>query len=280
MGKYSGPCEAPTSATRARVLAHATQPQTETTSPWENLVTRLAIGGYRGRMGQRLEALVADDARFEIVSRHDLDTASTDDDFDVLIDFSTPEGTMTFLSLCKEKRTGLLIGCTGHTEEQKTRITKAAGDIPILMAYNFSLGINLLLNMLPRIARELGDDFDAEIVETHHTRKVDAPSGTALTLLDTLLEATDRNRSEHVIHGREGRVGAKPDRQIGVHAVRSGDVVGRHEIIFGGVGESITITHEAHSRDTFAKGALEAAAWIHNKPPGLYTMKDVLSERG
>lgn len=240
----------------------------------------VCIGGYRGRMGQRLEALLADDARFEIVSRYDLDAPSTDDTFDVLIDFSAPEGTMKFLSLCHQKRAGLLIGCTGHTEEQKAQITEAAGNIPILMAYNFSFGINLLLNMLPRIARELGDDFDVEIVETHHTHKVDAPSGTALTLLDALLEATDRSRSEHVIHGREGHVGAKPNRQISVHAVRSGDVVGRHEIIFGGVGESITITHEAHSRDTFAKGALEAAAWIHDKPPGLYTMKDVLSERG
>ncbi len=247
-------------------------------------MTKLAIGGYRGRMGQRLEALVADDARFQIVARYDLGTDTTDDTFDVLIDFSAPEGTMKFLSLCKEKRAGLLIGCTGHTEEQKAQITKAASDVPILMAYNFSLGINLLLNILPRIARELGDDFDAEIVETHHTRKVDAPSGTALTLLDALLAAlltaTGRSRSEHVIYGREGHVGAKPYRQIGVHAVRSGDVVGRHEIIFGGVGESITITHEAHSRDTFAKGALEAAAWIHNKPPGSYTMKDVLAGRG
>lgn len=244
----------------------------------------VAIGGYRGRMGQRLEALLADDARFEIVSRYDLDTDSTDHTFDALIDFSTPEGTMKFLSLCQQKSAGLLIGCTGHTEEQKAQITQAADNIPILMAYNFSLGINLLLNMLPRIARELGNDFDVEIVETHHTRKIDAPSGTALTLLDTLLAAlltaTGRSRSEHVIYGREGQVGAKPDRQIGVHAVRSGDVVGRHEIIFGGVGESITITHEAHSRDTFAKGALEAAAWIHDKPPGLYTMKHVLAGRG
>ena len=244
----------------------------------------LGIGGYRGRMGQRLEALVANDARFEIVSRYDLDAASTEDSFDVLIDFSAPEGTMKFLSLCQQKSAALLIGCTGHTEEQKAQITTAAGDVPILMASNFSLGINLLLNILPRIARELGDDFDAEIVETHHTRKIDAPSGTALTLLDALLAArltaTDRSRSEHVIYGREGRVGAKPDRQIGVHAVRSGDVVGRHEIIFGGVGESITIAHEAHSRDTFAKGALESAAWIHNRPPGFYTMKDVLAGRG
>ena len=122
----------------------------------------VSIGGYRGRMGQRLEALVADDARFEIVSRYDLDTDSTDDTFDVLIDFSAPEGTMKFLSLCQRKSAGLLIGCTGHTEEQKERITKAASHIPILMAYNFSLGINLLLNMLPRIARELGNDFDVE----------------------------------------------------------------------------------------------------------------------
>ena len=134
--------------------------------------------------------------------------------------------------------------------------------------------------MLPQIARELGDDFDIEIVETHHTRKADAPSGTALTLLETLREATGRHSSDNVTHGRHGRVGAKPAKQIGVHAVRSGDVVGRHQIIFGGVGESITIAHEAHSRDTFAKGALEAAAWIHGKPPGLYSMKDVLRGRG
>lgn len=241
---------------------------------------KLAIGGYRGHMGQRLEALASDDERFEVVSRYDLEVEAADRPFDVLIDFSAPEGTMKFLSLCRRNQAGLLVGCTGHSAEQKAQITSAAEALPVLIAYNFSLGINLLLKMLPRIARELGDDFDIEIVETHHTRKVDAPSGTALTLLQTLREATDRTSSDNVTHGRHGRVGAKPAKQIGMHAVRSGDVVGRHQIIFGGVGESITIAHEAHSRDTFAKGALEAAAWIRGKPPGLYTMKDVLAERG
>ncbi len=240
---------------------------------------KLAIGGSRGRMGQRVEALAADDDRFRTVGRYDLGVDADEGPFDVLADFSAPEGTMKFISLCREKRAGLLVGCTGHSREQKIELTGAAGDIPILLAYNFSLGINALLNLLPRIARELGDDFDIEIVETHHTRKVDAPSGTALTLLEGLLEATGRTAADHVIHGRYGRVDVKPDRQIGVHAVRSGEVVGKHQIIFGGVGESITITHEAHSRDTFAKGALEAAAWLHGKPPGMYTMQDVLAGR-
>ncbi len=240
---------------------------------------KLAIGGFRGRMGQRLIALLKDDKRFEITAQFDLESDTVDQPFDVLVDFSSPEGTVKFISWCKQERAGLLVGCTGHSAEQHKQITEAAADIPVLQASNFSLGINLLLDLLPRFARELGDDFDVEIVETHHTRKVDAPSGTALALLDALLGATGRHRQDHVIYGRRGQVGAKPADQIAVHAVRSGDVIGRHQIIFGGVGESITITHEAHSRDTFAKGALEAAAWIYGKPPALYTMKDVLANR-
>lgn len=240
---------------------------------------KLAIGGFRGRMGQRVEALAAEDERFRIVGRYDVGGDAEDGPFDVLADFSAPEGTMNFTSLCRQKGAGLLVGCTGHSREQKAQITEAARDIPILLAYNFSLGINVLLNFLPRLALELGDDFDIEIVETHHTRKVDAPSGTALSLLEGLLEATGRKASDHVIYGRQGRVDVKPDRQIGMHAVRSGEVVGKHQVIFGGVGESITITHEAHSRDTFAKGALEAAAWLRGKPPGMYTMQDLLAGR-
>ena len=259
---------------------------------------KLALLGATGRMGTRVLHLLADDKRFQLVAAltsssdprfgeqipiadRALTVADTcDAPFDVLLDFSVPAGTMTWLEQCQSAGAAMVIGPTGHTNDELQRIKAAASSIAILKANNFSVGINLLLSLVGEVAKRLGNAYDIEIIEHHHNKKVDAPSGTALTLLEALLEATGRNQSEHVIHGREGQTGAKPDRQIGVHAVRSGDVVGRHEIIFGGIGESITITHEAHSRDTFAKGALEAAAWIHDKPPGLYTMKDVLAGRG
>ncbi|MCG3139149.1 MAG: 4-hydroxy-tetrahydrodipicolinate reductase [Phycisphaerae bacterium] len=236
----------------------------------------LAIGGYRGRMGQRLLALLEKYQRFQVVARLDRNEADAGTPFQVLIDFSLPDGTMAFLPICQKHRAALITGTTGFNEEQLKTLSSASRDIPVLRTSNFSLGINWLVKHLPLMVRELAERFDIEIVETHHTQKVDAPSGTANMLLDTLLQATGRNRQDDVIYGRSGHTGVKDTRQIGVHAIRSGVVVGKHEIIFGGIGESITITHEAHSRDTFAQGAIEAAAWITRQPPGLYTMQDVL----
>lgn len=240
---------------------------------------RLAVGGSQGRMGQRVKALAEQDQRFELTAEFDKDHHFGEPGFHVLVDFSTPDGACELLSVCKKENAALVTGTTGFTPEQQQHIAEVAGHIPILKAANFSIGVNFLLGILPQVVRELGSNFDIEIVETHHTRKVDAPSGTALALLETILEAVDDDRADQVIYGREGNTGPKSRRQIGVHSVRSGDIVGTHRIIFGGTGESLTITHEAHSRDTFAQGAIEAAAWIVGKKPGLYSMKDLLNDR-
>jgi 4-hydroxy-tetrahydrodipicolinate reductase len=238
---------------------------------------RIAVGGSKGRMGQRVIALAAGDPRLEVVARYDIEEAVGSDAFDVLIDFATPAASAGFIDRCLKARAGLVVGTTGHDADQLSAIKRAATEIPVLRAANFSIGVNMLLDLLPEMARRLSPGFDVEIVETHHRRKVDAPSGTALAMLEALLGGPERARGAAVKHGRQGQVGAKPPDQIGIHAVRSGDVVGRHEIIFGGVGESITVTHEALSRDTFAHGALEAACWLCGRPAGLYSMQDVLS---
>ena len=258
-------------------------------------MVKLAVLGATGRMGTRVLALAAESQRFEVVAaltcrdderlgdsiavgRRRLPVADTTDAaFDVLIDFSVPAGTMSWLNHCRNAKSAMVIGPTGYDEEQLERIASAATEIPIVQAANFSIGINTLLGLVGELARKLGDAYDIEIIEHHHNRKVDAPSGTASALCDAIVESTGRERDADVIYGRRGQTGARPRRQIGVHAVRMGDVVGRHEIHFSGPGETITLSHTAHSRDTFAQGALEAAAWIAAKPAGLYSMGDVLA---
>jgi 4-hydroxy-tetrahydrodipicolinate reductase len=214
---------------------------------------------------------------------------------DVLIDFTLPAGTMHWLDICEKNNTPMVIGATGHDEHQSNRIRAAAEQIPIVKATNFSLGVNALLGVAKQLASTLGSEYDIEIVETHHRRKIDAPSGTAISFLEAVQSgvapaphgddarscvapASSRCESgpEAVVHGRHGATGPRKKGEIGVHAVRMGDVVGHHEIHFGGPGETVTIAHTALSRTTFAAGALHAAAWIIDKPPGLYAMSDVL----
>lgn len=255
---------------------------------------KLALLGATGRMGSRIVSLAADDDRFELVAALTApndpclgetiragDKAiavadTTDAAFDVLIDFSVPEGTVQWLDRCQGAGAAMVIGVTGYTEDQLRCIADASRQIAILQASNFSVGVNLLLSLVGEVARRLGDDYDIEIVEQHHGKKVDAPSGTALSLINTIVDATDRNREADVVHGRHGVIGERPPRQIGVHAIRMGDVVGSHSVHYSGPGETVTIQHVAHSRDAFARGALEAAAWMQGRRPGKYTMKDVL----
>ncbi len=199
----------------------------------------------------------------------------TDTEYDVLIDFSTASGTAHWLDRCLAARRPMVIGTTGHTPDQTDAIRSAGRTIAVLKASNMSLGVNLLMNLVGQVARILGDDYDVELVETHHRFKADAPSGTALALADAIVQATCREKHD-VVYGRQGIVGPRPRRQIGIHAVRMGDTVGEHEIHFGNLGETITLKHVAHTRDTFVQGALRAAAWIVDRPPGLYTMQDVL----
>jgi len=258
---------------------------------------RLAIAGATGRTGRRVVQQAAGDERFELIAalsipddplcggRARVDgtevpvTSTLCDRCDVLIDFTLPTGTMHWLDHCLEHATPMVCGVTGHTDEQSARIRQAGETIPILHASNFSIGINLLAGLVGKVAAELGTAYDVEIVETHHKRKVDSPSGTALTLVDAILAKTERSREDNVIWGRQGKTGQRPAGQIGVHAVRMGDIVGRHEIHFSGSGETITLRHEAHSRDAFAAGALRGAAWIVGKPASIYTMRDVIAEQ-
>jgi len=253
---------------------------------------RLAIAGVKGRTGECVLRMALTDSRFEVVAAlgpsdcpsigttihagdHQLVVADKLDlPCDVLVDFTVAAGTMAWLDVCLAKGISLVTGVTGHDEGQLADIHAASSRIPVVAASNFSIGIHAITGALRRLAAELGDGYDVEIVETHHRNKVDAPSGTALHLADAVADATGRTRDQ-MVFGRHGMVGARPRGQIGVHAVRMGAIVGRHEIHFSGPGETVTLVHEAHSRDTFAAGALRAAAWVFGRPPGLYAMRDV-----
>ena len=250
---------------------------------------RLAVAGALGRMGRCVMDNAARDARFTVaaalVADTPLDTnpaippltTSLTAPCDVLIDFTNARGTLAWLPVCIERRIPMVIGATGHDELGLARIREAAMAIPIVKAANFSLGIHVVARALRDLVTRLGASFDVEIVETHHRHKVDAPSGTALMLLDEMLSATGRTR-DSVVFGRKGQTGARPAGQIGVHSLRMGDVVGEHEVLFSGNGETISVKHVAHSREAFATGALQAASWIMGKPPGLYGLHEVIEQ--
>ena len=221
---------------------------------------KIAINGACGRMGQAV-AKAAEDAGVEVAEKIDVvETAGVSRTLskkvDAVVDFSTPEAALERLAECVKAKTAAVICTTGFSEAQKAQITAASKKIPVIYASNMSVGVNLLFKRVPEIARTLGESYDIDIVETHHRFKKDAPSGTAKTLAERIESATGR----------------KPN----VHAVRSGDVVGEHRIIFGTLGDSIEIIHRASTRDIFAKGSIEAAKWAAKAKPGLYTMLDVI----
>jgi 4-hydroxy-tetrahydrodipicolinate reductase len=195
---------------------------------------------------------------------------------DVVIDITTPAATIAVARLCSENRTPLVVGTTGHTQEQFEALRLVSQSCPVLVAPNFSLGVNLLFWMAETAAAKLGKDFDVEIVELHHRLKKDAPSGTAKRLADLIAAARQLSYEKNTRHGREGMVGERPSDEIGVHAVRGGDIIGEHTVLFAGLGERIELTHRASSRETFARGAIQAARWIVGQDPGMYDMQDVL----
>lgn len=196
--------------------------------------------------------------------------------FSVLIDFTSIESTLEHLAVCRAARRGMVIGTTGFSSTQKALLAEAAQFIPIVFAPNMSIGVNVLINVLKQTAALLGEGYDVEIIEAHHRHKVDAPSGTALRLGEAVAEATGRNLAEVAVYGREGHTGARDPNTIGFATVRGGDVVGDHTVLFAGIGERIELTHKASSRMTFAQGAVRAALWVADQPPGLYDMQDVL----
>ena len=196
--------------------------------------------------------------------------------FDVLIDFSRPEATLSALPLCLKHGKGMVIGTTGFTAEQKAEIAIAAKKIPICMSANFSIGVNVTLRLLELAAKTLGDDYDVEIVEAHHRHKVDAPSGTALRMGEAVAAGLGRDLKDCAVYERYGNTGARDSKTIGFATVRGGDVVGDHSVLFLGEGERVEISHKATSRMNFSGGAVKAAAWLQGKPAGLYEMRDVL----
>ena len=195
---------------------------------------------------------------------------------DVAIDFSVPEAAVDYLKAASDLGKAIVIGTTGFTAAEHDEIQRLSQRAPCFLAPNMSVGVHVMYQALRQLVTLLGPDYDIEILEAHHRTKVDAPSGTALRMASIAAEARRTNLDDVAVYGRQGRVGQRPDSAIGVQAVRAGDIVGEHTVLFGGVGERIELIHRSQSRDTFARGAVRAAAWIVRQHPGLYGMDDLL----
>ncbi len=254
----------------------------------------IIIMGAGGRMGQTLVRMVGQDESLKLVGvterENNMDcldcleceiSSNADELFAkcqgaMAIDFTAPTATMNMVSRAVKHGLGAVIGTTGLTQEDFVTLGEAAREVPLFWAPNMSWGVNVLLKVLPDLVRALGEGFDMEVVETHHKMKKDAPSGTALKLAQCLAEARGWDYDEVGQHVRDGIIGERPHKQIGVQTLRGGDVVGEHTIYFYGMGERIEITHRAHSRDMFAGGAIKAAKWLKQQKPGkLYNMQDI-----
>lgn len=265
-------------------------------------MTRVIIAGAAGRMGQRISSMVRKNpdlqltAAFEhrdnpAVGRDVGENAgfgttgvtiaagleSVIDQGDVIIDFTFHTATMDFVRTAAEHGRAMVIGTTGLTPEDLTTLAELAGkNFPCVQAPNMAVGVNVLFKLVAKTAAVLGDAYDVEIVEAHHRMKKDAPSGTALKLGEMAATALNRKLADVGVFERNGIIGERTDKEIGIQSIRAGDIVGEHTVYFAGAGERIEITHRAHNRDNFARGATLAAAWVADKPNGLYTMFDVL----
>jgi 4-hydroxy-tetrahydrodipicolinate reductase len=273
----------------------------DTNKKKDTLMTRIAIAGAAGRMGKTLieachnndglqvtvatehggSSLLGADAG-EVAGIGNIGVTIADDPalqadaFDVLIDFTRPEVTLDNLAACQQAGKRMVIGTTGFTTDQKSRLVHAADDIAMVLAPNMSVGVNLCLKLLETAARVLGDEVDIEIIEAHHRYKEDAPSGTAVRMGEVVAAALGRDLKECAVYGREGFTGERDRQTIGFETIRAGDIVGEHTVMFAGTGERVEISHKASSRMTFAKGAARAAGWITQHEKGLFDMQDVL----
>jgi 4-hydroxy-tetrahydrodipicolinate reductase len=239
---------------------------------------RILLVGAKGRMGRAVVAAGEEHKEIKIVAELDQgdDLAARIGDCDVVVDFSHASATEEISCICLAAGKPLVTGTTGHSPEERAIIEKAAGSLAIVLSPNFSVGVNALFWLTRKTSELLGADFDPEIVEIHHRLKKDAPSGTAKRLVEILCDARNLDAGKNLAHGRAGMIGERPEAEIGVHSIRGGDVVGDHTVIFAGQGERLELAHKASSRETFAAGALRAARWIVDKPPGLYSMENVL----
>lgn len=266
-----------------------------------NKIVRVAISGCCGKMGNRIASLALEDKSFFLAGAIENDKhPSLGRDFgeylcaeksgiiinaacrlslenaDVLIEFSNPQATILHLAECLDLKKPVVIGTTGLSDVDAKKIKAASKKIAIVKSSNMSLGVNLLFGILSDTAKKMGAFYDIEIVEAHHNQKKDAPSGTALSMAEIICRALGLDSKETIRFGRHGLVGARPKKEIGIHAVRAGEIIGDHTVLFAGKGECIELTHHAQSRDAFAKGALLAARFLYGKKDGLYDMQDVL----
>jgi 4-hydroxy-tetrahydrodipicolinate reductase len=240
---------------------------------------KLLITGKSGRMGQALMLAADANPHTTVAATHDMgeDLDAAFRSVDCAIDFTVHSFTREVVGAALKHNTSLVIGTTGHSDTEREMIREASKQIPIVFASNYSVGVNTLFWLTRQAARILTQDrFDIEVVEMHHKHKIDSPSGTARTLLDILNEETGTSYDSDVTHGRLGNIGPRKPREIGMHTLRGGDVVGDHTVIFAADGERVELSHKASSRMTFASGAVRAAVWLQEKPAGLYDMGDVL----
>lgn len=241
-------------------------------------MTKVIITGAKGRMGQALLQCAARIPDIQVTAGIDLgdDLGAVIGKADCVIDFSFHQATAEFVEMCAKQRKAIVIGTTGHAEVEKKRILTCSAQIPMVIASNYSRGVNTLFWLTRKAAEILGPGFDLEVVEMHHRTKKDAPSGTAVTLAEILAEVRKQQLRKILRHGRQGITGERTDNEIGMHSLRGGDVVGDHTVIFAASGERLELTHKAASRETFANGALRAALWVVKQKPGVYDMQDVL----
>jgi 4-hydroxy-tetrahydrodipicolinate reductase len=264
-------------------------------------VTKVGVVGAAGKMGRTLIALIHDSDQLELVAAVEQPGSSSigvdagdlanlsstgvivSDDLnavassiDVLIDFTIAPATVSHLEICLQHGARMVIGTTGLDNTQRERLIEVGQDIPIVFASNYSIGVNATFRLVEMAAEVFGESVDIEIIETHHRHKVDAPSGTALSLGEHIAGVLDRKIEDVAVFGRHGLTGARDRETIGIHAIRAGDIIGEHKVIFAGTGERLEITHRAQSRDNFAQGAVRAATWLAAKEAGVYDMQDVL----
>jgi 4-hydroxy-tetrahydrodipicolinate reductase len=267
-------------------------------------MVKAIITGAGGRMGGRIASLIAETDGIELAGAveqkgHPLigkdigerlgrgpigvviedDLAGCIDGGDVVIDFTSREASTEHLRIAAAKGKAIVIGSTGFTTDEMDRVRTMSGSVRCVIAPNMSVGVNVLLKVLADVARILGDEYDVEIVEAHHHKKKDAPSGTALKIAEVIAASLGRDLNQVGVYSRRGMIGERTKAEIGIQTLRAGDIVGDHTVMFAGMGERLELIHRAHSRDNFARGAIRAALWVVGRKNGIYDMQDVLGLR-
>jgi len=258
-------------------------------------MTRIIVTGIAGKMGSRIADLLRQTPGMQLTGATEApgsfavetmlpeghlivdDLSKTIERGDVIIDFTSPGSTIRNAAMAVEHKKAMVVGTTGFSADERSRLNALLAKIPSVFSPNMSIGVNVLLKIVAQTARLLGADYDIEVLDIHHRQKKDSPSGTAIALAEAAAKAMDRDLAKVGNYHRHGEIGPRPAQEIGVQTLRAGDVVGTHTVYFGGMGETLELTHRATNRDNFARGAILAAGWVKDKPAGIYTMTDVLN---